>query len=78
MQHAVAESTKKVYQTGFECYCKYMRLSNVWLNSSMPPISEGNLMAFVTHCSKNLSLVFSTIKLYLCGIRHHYILAGSC
>jgi hypothetical protein len=33
-------------------------------------------MAFVTYCCKILKLTYSTIKLYLCGIRFHYTLAG--
>ena len=36
-------------------------------------INEELLIYFVTHCTVNLHLAYSTIKLYLAGIRNHYI-----
>lgn len=42
----------------------------------MPPISEDILLCYVAHCYKFLSLKYSTIKLYLCGIRFHYMWKG--
>ena len=39
----------------------------------MPPISKDILIYFVAHCFKNLKLLHTTIKLYLCGIRFHYV-----
>ena len=35
--------------------------------------SEDILIYFVAHCFKNLKLLHTTIKLYLCGIRFHYV-----
>ena len=43
----------------------------------VPPVpSEAFLELFVTHCARNLKLGYSTIKLYLSAIRHHYIVQG--
>jgi len=41
-----------------------------------PPISEEILMFFVAHCSEHLHLKAATIKVYLAGIRNHYVQAG--
>lgn len=40
------------------------------LNGKLPPISEELLIYFVGHCFRNLKLQYTTIKLYLCGIRY--------
>ena len=42
---------------------------------SSPP-SENTLVFFVTHCASVLHLRYDTIKTYVCGVRHHYILQG--
>ncbi|XP_021346291.1 uncharacterized protein LOC110445819 [Mizuhopecten yessoensis] len=39
----------------------------------MPPVSELLLMNFAAHCHQQLKLRYSTIKLYLCGIRHFFL-----
>ncbi|XP_070581563.1 von Willebrand factor-like [Ptychodera flava] len=44
--------------------------------SHYPPISEDLLIYFIVHCATHLHLKYSTIKVYLAGIRHHYIMAG--
>lgn len=41
--------------------------------NSLPPVSEDLLIRFVTYCHTALSLKFDTIKLYLAGVRFHYI-----
>ena len=43
------------------------------LSGSLPKISENVLIAFVTYCQKSLHLRYDTIKLYLSGIKFHYI-----
>jgi hypothetical protein len=45
----------------------------IWIGKRMPPISEDILIYIVAHCLKNLKLLHTTIKLYLCGIRFHYV-----
>lgn len=39
----------------------------------LPLISEELLLLYVSHCATCLRLSYHTIKLYLCGIRSHYI-----
>jgi len=40
---------------------------------SLPSVDEELLILFVTHCKTALKLKYDTIKLYLSGIRFHYI-----
>jgi hypothetical protein len=42
----------------------------------MPPVSEDLLIYFVAHCHEHLHIKYNTIKVYLCGIRFHYLQAG--
>ena len=44
-----------------------------WPTGSLPKISESVLIAFVTYCQQSLHLRYDTIKLYLAGIKFHYI-----
>ena len=46
------------------------------LYGQLPDISEDLIIKFVTHCSQNLNLKWSTIKLYVTGLRFHYIKAS--
>lgn len=72
----LADSTKNAYETGFQQFRKFMLMHNIrFIN--FPPISEDILIFFIAHCYKNLNLQYSTIKLYLCGIRYKYIQAGN-
>lgn len=45
-------------------------------STDMPPLSEESLVHFATHCHINLGLKYSTIKLYICGIRYNFLEAG--
>lgn len=45
-------------------------------STDMPPLSEDSLVHFATHCHINLRLKYSTIKLYICGIRYRFLEAG--
>ncbi|VDI02263.1 mediator of RNA polymerase II transcription subunit 24 [Mytilus galloprovincialis] len=65
---AIANTTRTVYDTGFRKFETFMLL-NGFQFSNLPPISEDILIYFIAHCFKILSLQYSTIKLYLCGIR---------
>ena len=40
---------------------------------TLPAISEDNLLHFVNFCKRDLNLRHDTIKLYLSGVRYHYI-----
>lgn len=44
--------------------------------SVLPVLSEDTLIYFVTYCHSFLKLKWSTIKLYLAGIRFHYLHTG--
>jgi len=39
----------------------------------LPIVTEDLLILFVSHCAARLHISHTTIKLYLCGIRHSYI-----
>lgn len=41
-----------------------------------PPISEELLIQFIAYLNKYVQVQYSTIKLYLCGVRYHYIRHG--
>jgi hypothetical protein len=43
------------------------------LYSWLPPLSEDSLIHYATHCHKHLNLKYSTIKLYICGIRYKFL-----
>ncbi|XP_063447153.1 uncharacterized protein LOC134726671 [Mytilus trossulus] len=69
---AIANTTRTVYDTGFRKFETFMLL-NGFQFSNLPPISEDILIYFIAHCFQILSLQYSTIKLYLCGIRYKYV-----
>jgi hypothetical protein len=76
LNNAVADSTRTVYNSAFEAYCKFIKMNNIPYYNNMPPVSEQLLISFVSHCFKNLKLAYSTIKLYLAGIKFKYLVAG--
>ena len=43
----------------------------------MPPLSEESLIQYATYCHQSLQIKCSTIKLYICGIRHKFLQAGT-
>lgn len=74
---SIAPATRSAYQTGIQCFTTFLTLSGMILrDSGLPHISEDVLIYFVTHCHSRLQLQYSTIKLYLAGIRFHYLQAG--
>ncbi|XP_069119652.1 uncharacterized protein [Argopecten irradians] len=76
VSNSVSQNTRKVYDTGFRWYERYCAMNNVVFNSILPPISEQMLIYFVTYCHKFLKVKYTTIKLYLCGIRFTYLSKG--
>lgn len=77
--NSIAPSTKVTYDTALRCYKKYCLMAlpayNVGL-SLLPPLTEEILMNFSSHCHNHLRLSYSTIKLYLCGLKFHYNIMG--
>ena len=61
-------------------YKKFLLYKNIQcVNVSNPVISEDIIVYFIAYCFSVLKLKYSTIKLYLCGIRHFYVTKGiSC
>ncbi|CAG2235998.1 unnamed protein product [Mytilus edulis] len=65
---AVADSTKALYNVGYEHYLKFLQLQgSTWSTFQLPPVSENLLMRFIAYCESNKHLRYSTIKSYLCG-----------
>ena len=75
---SVTSRTRTQYEGGFSQYVTFLNMSGVKWNYStdMPPLSEQSLVHFATHCHINLGLKYSTIKLYICGIRYKFLEAG--
>ncbi|XP_033736948.1 uncharacterized protein LOC117325109 [Pecten maximus] len=68
---AIAPSTRQAYTTGFNVYIRFLIMAGILMNASFSdvPVSEDLLLSFVAHCFSALELSYSTIKLYMCGIR---------
>ncbi len=74
---SIAPSTRAAYTTGIQCLLTFLTLSGVsYPPGSLPSVTEDILIYFVTYCNKSLQLQWTTIKLYLAGIRFHYLQAG--
>ena len=54
----------------------YQPYASTCIGQLLPDISEDLIIKFGTHCSQNLNLKWSSIKLYVSGLRFHYIKAG--
>ena len=76
--HALQNTTVKAYRTGFVCFERFAAMHNLYssVNSVFPVINEDVLIYFVAHCYHVLNLKYTTIKLYLAGIRFTYVKAG--
>ena len=70
MQHCLADSTFRTYESGFRAYASFCSRSSL----PMFPLSEENLELFV--CSLARRLAFSTIKVYISAIQFHAIVNG--
>ncbi len=74
---SVAPSTHAAYQSGLRKWKKFLFDHNyTWDMDVLPVISSEVIIEFTTYCHAVLSLGYSTIKLYLAGIRFHYISSG--
>ena len=75
---SLSENTKHVYKTGISCFLNFLIMSRLVDNCTVqghlyPQISEDHLILFVTHCKNVLKLQHDTIRLYLAGVRYHYV-----
>ena len=73
---AVSGRTKQAYNTGMRCFRTFLTLNNFICDGSIPVVDENMLILFVAHCFSVLHLKYGTIKLYLNGIRFHYLQLG--
>ena len=74
---SLSSNTQAVYHTGLHCLLTFLTMSGVNIQSGeLPIIHEEVLIYFVTYCHTSLKLKWTTIKLYLAGIRFHYLKAG--
>ncbi|CAG2225661.1 unnamed protein product [Mytilus edulis] len=67
-------NTRNVYSTGYKCFIQFCGNHITGFNSrsfNMSKVSEDLLIYFVAHCQSVLKLKYSTIKLYLAGVRFH-------
>ena len=73
---AVSVGTQQTYNTGIRCFRTFLAQNNFCTNGSLPVVDENMLILFVAHCFSVLRLRYCTIKLYLNGIRFHYLRLG--
>ena len=59
-----------------KCFRTFLALNNLSVDGSVPKVSEDLLIMFVAHCYSVLHLRYSTIQLYLSGIRYFYLRMG--
>ena len=78
MVAGLAPSTHKAYATGIRTLRRFTALACPSLAKAgmFPVLTENLLNYFVAHCYRNLNLRYTTIKLYLAGVRHAYITQG--
>ncbi|CAC5398468.1 unnamed protein product [Mytilus coruscus] len=73
---SINSATRDVYTSGYKCFLKF-RTSQIEgeeiIGNVMSNISEDILVCFVSYCKSVLGLKYSTIKLYLAGIRNFSI-----
>lgn len=69
--NAIAPSTRQCYETGFKAYVQFLLFTGIvaYVMPNFLPVDEELLLLFVAHCTSRLKVSYSTIKLYLCGIR---------
>ena len=76
--YAISNQTAKAYQTAMTRLIQFSTMCGVITRpGTLPPLSETILIRFVTFCHQYLDLKYNTIKLYLAGIRFHYLREGN-
>ena len=78
--YALSSRTVTAYETGVQSFKHFLMMNNLIFSMDyLPVVSEDILMLYVAHCYRTLKLKYTTIKLYLCGVRFAYLKAGiSC
>ncbi|CAC5398459.1 unnamed protein product [Mytilus coruscus] len=72
---SINSATRDVYTSEYKCFLKFRtsQFEGENIGNVMSNISEDILICFVSYCQSVLGLKYSTIKLYLAGIRHFSI-----
>ena len=74
---ALSSRTLSAHETGLQSFKTFLIMINlVSTMESLPVVSEDIVMLYIAHCYKTLKLSYTTIQLYLCGIRFAYLKAG--
>ena len=73
---AVSVGTQQTYNTGIRCFRTFLAQNNFCTKGSLHVVDENMLILFVAHCFSGFRLRYCTIKLYLNGIRFHYLRLG--
>ncbi|XP_071107085.1 uncharacterized protein [Haliotis cracherodii] len=77
MDAGVAPSTLQAYSTGLSRFKLFLLLNGFEATkANLPPLTENRILLFITHCHSKLQLQYSTIKLYLAGVKFFYVRAG--
>ena len=64
------------YKIGFQCILTFLTMFGINLSlPELPVLTEDILIYFVIQCHSHLKLRWVTIKLYLAGVRFHYLQA---
>jgi hypothetical protein len=79
--NAIAPSTRSAYHTGLLTFRQFVAINNLVAHARdncylFPIVTEDLLISFAAHCSAIKKLAYATIKLYLAGVRFHYLQAG--
>lgn len=75
MDSAVSPATRKTYDSGLRSYNNFIREFVLWENGSRLPFpTEQLLLTYVYYCHTSLGISYTTIKSYLSGIRHHFVI----
>lgn len=76
-QTALSPTTRSAYRTGSNHYLHFMVMYGMHQgNMTLPPMSEEILLRYIAYSHGVCKLTYSTIKLYLCGIRFAYMETG--
>ena len=74
--YALSKSTRATYDSALATFLKFLALAYgvpTTPQDSLPIVTEKTLIDFVSYCQNILHLRYDTVKLYLAGIRFHYI-----
>lgn len=71
--NSVTQNTRQTYVTGFMAYIRFLLLTGT-VSYFLPDytnviVNEDLLLLFVAYCFSKMQISYSTVKLYLCGVR---------